>query len=208
MRLLVLFFLFLASIAQAQYFGEEHWHQGAAILESGDTLRGLMQYNTDTETLQIKNDASVQTLSARKLLAFQFPDKTLGIERLFYVLPYSKKAGYQVPIFFELLERGDAVSLLQREVLVIRTVSNRFGNPMNPIYTPLPTQQIRSVEPRFYFFYQNGKIKQFSGSKKDLSLVLPNYGAAMKKYIKDKNLNPKKIEDLIRIIRYYNEINK
>lgn len=208
MRLLYfLFFYTFASYTQAQYFAEEHWHQGGAIVESGDTLSGLLQYSTDTETVQIRGGGSTQTYSARKLLAFQFRDQQLGINRLFYVFPFAKVSGYQTPIFFELLERGNKITLLQREILTIRNVNNRpFGTPMNPIFSPMP-MQIRVVEPQFYFFYTDSKIKRFNGSRKQLGILLPNYGSTMKKYIKDKGYNPNRIEDLIQIIRYYNEIN-
>lgn len=208
MRLILFFCLicFVTNIVNAQYFAEEHWHQGGAILETGDTLQGLLQYSTETEILQVRSQNNVQTYSARKLLAFQFQDQQLGVNRLFYVFPFAKVSGYQTPIFFELLERGDLVTLLQREVLTVRNVNNRpFANPMNPIFTPIPTQ-VRVVEPRFYFFYQDGKIKRFTGSRKSLALLLPNYNAAMKKFVKDKGYNPNRIEDLIKIVRYYNEI--
>lgn len=210
MRLLFLLILCSwASCLQAQYFAEEHWHQGGAIIESGDTLNGMLQYNTDTEVLQMRSGVGTQTYSARKLLAFQFRDQQLGINRLFYIFPYSKGAGYQTPTFFELLERGNKVTLLQREILVIRNVNNRpFWNPvsMGPVFSPMPTQ-MRVVEPQFYFFYAEGKIKRFTGSRKQLAILLPNYGNAMKKYVKDKGYNPNRIEDLIQIIRHYNTIN-
>jgi hypothetical protein len=200
-------FFCVFGFAKAQYFAEEHWHQGYAIVESGDTLQGFVQYNTETEILQIRGASNVQTYSARKLLAFQFQDQQLGINRLFYIFPFPKVSDYPTPIFFELLERGNSITLLQREVLVIRNVNNRpFWNPTG-IFTPLPTQ-IRSVEPNFYFFYAStGKIKRFNGSRKQLASLLPNYGATMKKYIKDKGYNPKRIEDMIQIIRYYNQQN-
>ena len=142
----------------------------------------------------------------RRRHSFQFQDQQLGINRLFYIFPFAKVSGYQTPIFFELVERGDLVTLLQRETLTIRNTNNRvFSNPMNPIFSPMPVQ-IRVVEPQFYFFYQNGKIKRFNGSRKNLPLLLPNYNAAMKKFVKDNSYNPKHMEDLIKIIRYYNEI--
>jgi len=203
--ILLLVSLAVCSIAHAQYFAEEHWHQGNAIMESGDTLQGTLQYSTETETLQIRSNTQVQTYSARKLLAFQFQDQQLGINRLFYIFPFSKASGYQTPVFFELVERGDAVTLLQREVLTIRTINNRtFMNPMNPIFTPIPTQ-IRVVEASFYFFYASGRVKRFNGSRKNLALMLPNYSSSMKKYVKDKGYNPNRTDDLIKIIRYYNE---
>jgi hypothetical protein len=201
-------FLSLAMPAStfAQYFAEEHWHQGFAIVESGDTLQGLLQYNTDTETLQVRGASSVQTYSSRKLLAFQFQDSQLNINRLFYVFPFPKVSEYPTPIFFELLERGKAVTLLQREMLVVRTINNRpfWGAPT--VFTPVPVQ-VRHVEPIFYFFYESGKVKRFNGSRKQLASLLPNYNSSLKKYIKDKGLNPKRIDDLIQIIRYYNEQN-
>ncbi len=200
-------FCVVATSGQAQYFAEEHWHQGNAIVESGDTLSGALQYSTDTETIQIRGANNVQTYSARKLLAFQFHDKQLAINRLFYVFPYAKVSGYQTPVFFELLERGNKVTLLQREILVIRTNTNRpFLNPMGPVFNPMPVQ-IRTVEPQFYFFYADGKIKRFKGSHKQLSLLLPNYGTAMKKFVKEKGYNPQRIDDLMLIIRQYNTLN-
>lgn len=190
-------FLFLLSIgasAYAQEFSFEHWHTGYLIVEGGDTLKGQIKYNLQTDLIQFQHENRVETYTARKVVFFEIFDVLSKDYRHFYSLPFASSGGYRAPTFFELLTEGK-MTLLARENLEYKTYSSfyYYGS-----YTRLVLVY------RYYLLQENGDIEEFQGKKNDWIYMMGNRGSDVQKYVKSNKLDFDDKKDLTKIIEYYN----
>ena len=85
---------------QQQKFAFEFWHEGKVVIEGGDTLRGQVQYNMQTELVQLQINNKLETLTPRKVVFFEIFDQTVNRYRQFYSLPFALTGQYKAPVFF------------------------------------------------------------------------------------------------------------
>lgn len=195
---LILIFGLLLREGRSQQWPFEFWHEGKMVLESGDTLKGLLKYDLQQDLLQYKSSQSTaEAFTARKVLFFEIFDNSVRKYRQFFSLPYALNGGYKAPVFFELLEEGK-MTLLSREAVEHRTVSNPYGFGS---FT-------RLVLVNYYFFLkENGHIEPFLGKKRsDLLDLMGKKSDKVHEYIKQNRLSIEEKYDLARIVDYYNSI--
>jgi len=197
-RFLLFCLLVIPAFSSAQKFPFEFWHEGKIILESGDTLKGMVKYNMQEDLVQLQTDRTVETYTSRKVLFFEIFDVTVKRYRQFYSLPYAVTGQYRAPVFFELLEEGK-MTLLSREALESRTYSSfyYYGS-----YTRLV------LVDKFFFMKENGTIAQFTGKKNDLIELMGTRGEQVAKFAKEKRLDFDKKYDVAQIVAYYNSLIK
>ena len=89
--LLGLFMLIaLSTVAIAQQFPSDLWHEGKIVLLEGDTLKGSIKYDLQQDLLQYSiADQRTTAYSARKVLFFEIYDATVRKYRQFYALPFT-----------------------------------------------------------------------------------------------------------------------
>lgn len=189
----------------AQRFAENYWHSGKVYVTGGDTIVGKLKFDLQNEIVQIEGNGGLKTLTARKVLAFEFYDRAEQKDRYFYALPFTKVANYQTPTFFELLKQDSPLSLLCRETLVTQTVI--ANNPWAVANPGIPVTQTY-VKNNFYFLNKAGKIKPFGGSKKDLLLLMEDKEKEMKEFLKDNRIRLDNKGDMAEIVVYYNSLKK
>lgn len=197
-RCWVLVFLFsIVRVSSAQQFPFEFWHEGKIVLESNDTLKGLVKYDLQNDLLQLKVKNQLQSYAARKVLFFEIFDQSAKRYRQFYSLPYSQNNTYNTPTFFELLTEGK-LTVLTREKLEYRTVSSSF---YYGTYT-------RLVLVHTYFLLKpNGKIEEVSNPKKnDWLALMETKEDEVKSFAKQNRLDFDNKYELTRIIEYYNSL--
>lgn len=177
-----------------QEFSFELWHKGYLIVEGGDTLRGLVKYNLQTDLIQLQAEGKVETYTARKVVFFEIFDTLEKDYRNFYSLPFAATGGYRAPTFFELLTEGK-MTLLAREQLEYKTVSSfyYYGS-----YTRLVLVY------HYFLLEENGNIAEFQGKKNDWIYAMGNYGDEVQKYVKGNKLDFDDKRDLTKIVEYYN----
>jgi hypothetical protein len=190
-------FLTLLSIgasAYAQDFSFDYWHTGYLIIEGGDTLKGQIKYNLQTDLIQFQHESRVETFTARKVVFFEIFDALSKDYRHFYSLPFASTGGYRAPTFFELLTEGK-LTLLARENLEYKTYSSfyYYGS-----YTRLVLVY------RYYLLQENGEIEEFQGKKNDWIYMMGNRGSDVQKYVKSNKLDFDDKKDLTKIVEYYN----
>lgn len=197
-KLLFLSLLLVASAASGQQFSFEYWHNGYCILEGGDTLKGQLKYNLQTDLLQVQANNRVETFTARKVVFFEIFDAMIKDYRMFYSLPYSSIGGYKAPVFFELLTEGK-MTLLSREALEYKTYSSfyYYGS-----YTRLVLVY------KYFLLEENGQIQEFVGKKNDWIYAMGNYGEQVQKYAKSNKLDFDERKDIKMIVEYYNSFFK
>jgi hypothetical protein len=188
----------LVSDARSQQWPFEFWHEGKAVLESGDTLTGQLKYDLQQDLLQHRNTQSTaEVFTARKVLFFEIFDNSVRKYRQFFSLPYALNGGYKAPVFFELLEEGK-MTLLAREAVEYRTFTNPYGFGS---FT-------RMVLVNYYFFLKdNGNIEPFLGKKRaDLLELMGKRKEQVQDFIKQNRLDIEDKYDLVQIIEYYNSL--
>ncbi len=205
MRKLFLLTMLLVSlhIAKAQQFSFELWHEGKAVLESGDTLRGILKYEQSQDykgdLLQVKIRGQLQSYSPRKILFFEIFDSSAKRYRQFYSLPYSENNTYKSPVFFELLCEGK-ITVLYREKLEYRTTSSPYA------YYGTTTRLV--LVNVYYLLKPDGTITDFTGRKSDWLRLMDGREKEVKGFAKDNRLEFDNKYELARIIEYYNSIVK
>ena len=100
------FFLLTSHFTYSQQFPSEIWHEGKAVLVSGDTIKGQIKYDFTNDLIQLNANGILRTFSARKLFYFEIFDELAGSYRYFYSLPFNMHSDYEVPILFEVLYEG------------------------------------------------------------------------------------------------------
>jgi hypothetical protein len=186
----------IALTVHAQQWPSELWHEGKILLESGDTLRGLVKYDMQQDLIQFNNNKSIEAFTARKVLFFEIFDQTINQYRQIYSLPFTTANGYKTPIFFELLSEGK-LTLLARESIEYRTYSSPyyFGsyNRLVLVY-------------RFYFLNEKGVITEFKGKKSDLLDMMGKYAKEVENFMRVNKLNIDDRHGFTKVIAYYNSL--
>lgn len=195
---LTLLFAAACTFAFAQRnWPSELWHDGKLVLVEGDTLKGLLKYDFQLNTVQYAvGNGKAEIYHAKKVLFFEIFDETAHRYRKFFVLPYSNASNYKAPIFFELLEEGK-ITLLSREFLEYKTFNSAF-------YAGSYTRLVLTYH--YYLLNEDGSIEDFRGNRNDLIGLMGNKGKAVEKYIKANRLDFEEKYDMARIVAYYNSL--
>lgn len=179
----------------AQEFAYEYWHDGKIVLETGDTLKGKVKYNLQTDLLQLEEANRIETFTSRKVVFFEIFDVTIKRYRQFYSLPYTTSAQYKAPVFFELLEEGK-ITLLSREALEYRTYSSFYYGSYSRLV----------MVDKYFYLKENGTIQEVGGKKSDLLDILEARREEIQKYIKANKLNLDNKYDAAKVVGYYNSL--
>lgn len=200
-KLILLLFLSASSwSARAQQFAFEYWHEGRIVLDTGDTLKGTIKYDMQTDLLQYQVENKNQSFSARNALFFEIFDATIKQYRQFYSLPYSMSGGgYKAPVFFELLTEGK-ITLLSREALEYRTYSSSF------YYYGTNTRLVMVY--KYFLLQENGAILEFIGKKNDWLDLMDKRADDVERYAKTNRFAFDDKYELVKIISYYNSFFK
>ncbi len=188
-----------AQIYQPQEkFAFEFWHEGKVVLDGGDTLKGKLQYNMQTELVQLQANQKLETLTPRKVVFFEIFDQTVNRYRQFYSLPFALTGQYKAPVFFELLTEGK-LTLLSREKLEYKTYSSFY---VYGTYTRLVLTNL------YYLLKENGTIQEFIGKRNDFYELMGSKKDEVEKYAKANRLDFANKYNVVRIIEYYNSLIK
>lgn len=199
MRYLILAgFLFGILSAKAQKFSSEVFHEGYLVSSEQDTIRGQIKYDMETNIVQLIRNNVVKTYSSHNLFYFEIYDQIQNNYRQFYSIPYNVEYNYKIPIIFEVVYEGP-LSLLAREAIVQQTVNSGYGYSMGSFVQTILKQT-------FFFLDKKGNIKQFSGKKADLLMIMRDKSSKVKDFIKKNHLRVDDLKDLIRITAYYNAL--
>lgn len=192
------FILFVGTV-HAQKWAFELWHDGKIVLESGDTLKGLVKYDMAQDLVQYNNrSGSVEVYTARKVLFVEIFDTTINQYRQFFSLPFSATGNYRAPVFFELLSEG-RLTLLTRENLEYRTYNS-------PYYFGSYTRLVLIY--KFYILQEKGVITEFIGKKVDLFNLMGKRSSEVEDYMKVNKLKIEDRDDFAKIVTYYNSLFK
>lgn len=200
-RIIFAFLLSFYSFSNyGQQFPSQIWHDGKIVLIEGDTLVGQIKYSQETDIVEYTRD-NIKTgiaLSAKKVLYFEIFDRMVNRYREFYALPYAINSDYETPLMFEVIFSGQPVTVLSREKIEYRVVNNPYTiagsySRMELVYT-------------YFFINKEGRIRRYSGNRKDLVWLLRDKSSEIKKYMKTNRIKPERRADIIRVVAYYNTL--
>lgn len=195
-------FLCISALAQAQ-LPNEMWHPGRVVIQPNDTLKGKVQYDFKTNTVLVDlGNGIIKTFSSQKVLYFDFNCQYFNRYRYFYVIPYSLRGAYKVPVFFEILSEGP-LTLMAREYVMMENYDPSF-------YSVYRTNRMGYTRERLTYDYflltSDGEIGRFEEKRSDLLPYFGKHSHELKKYIKKNKLKVTKQADLVRTVNYYNEL--
>ena len=183
----------------AQKFPSEFWHEGKVVLETGDTLKGSIKYDLQSDLIQFSTGTTLDLFTARKLTFFEIFDQTSKRYRQFYSIPYTTSGAYKAPVFFELLTEGK-MTLLCRESLEYRTTSSSF-------YSYGTSSRLVLVY-NYFLLNDSGNIEPFVGKRNDLVALMGNKGPLVEKYMKANKLDLTDRSEFVQVVMYYNSLSK
>lgn len=170
-------------------------------LKDGDTLSAPGFVDVANDILQIQRDG-LKTYSAAQLYMVRVHYPGQAYRKVYYVFPYSAISDYKKPKLFEMLFSGKYVSLMCREVLITEMTPVFDAFTHNTFF--MPRQRISE---EYYLMWEDGeKIRRYSGSKKELIVMLRDKQSELKRYIKENKLKLNRRADLIKIIEQYNKL--
>ena len=167
------------------------------VLETGDTLKGKIKYDINTDIIQLDQSNRLQSFTARKLIYYEIWDATTSRYRQFYSIPFSAMGGYKTPVFFELLSEGK-LTLLAREALEYKTTSTGYYN-----YGSI-TRQV--LVDKYFILNDKGHVEEFSGKKNDLLDLMSKRDDEVKRFIKSNRIDLEYKYDMARVFTYYNSL--
>lgn len=192
-------FTVLAQVAvRAQQFPFDFWHDGKVVLESNDTIRGKIKYDPQNDLLQLEVNSKFETLTSRKVLFYEIFDRSLNNFRQFFALPYSAVGGYRTPMFFELLTEGK-ITLLSRETLEYRNTSTGYF---------YGTVSRLVLVYKYFLLKEDGSITAIDGTKNQFIDLMGSNADEVRKFMKTNRLGLERRPDIVRVIAYYNSLQR
>lgn len=211
--LYILVFSLVGTLLQAQEFPSKVFHRGEALMFDGSLKKGMIKYDLEADAILLQDSTKegIETISAINLKAFRLLPTQNKPSRLFYVLPFQNETGYNRPKIFEVLLE-DKFSLVAREYIVVRSrpVNSSFVrmSRFDPFYSPHLDDMYRQAYLSYYLYLVSpeGKVVELGSKKKDILSVFDGYYNELNSYVKDENLKMGSLDDVLQLIKYYNEL--
>lgn len=199
------FYLFFAeSKANAQQLSRDFWHDGEVNLFSGETLKGKIKYDLDTDNIQLQYNNTIKSFSAFQVESFQFFDEVLKMPRAFYALPYKKSGNYESPTFFELFAEG-YLTLLNREIITYRMMypTGFWGWG----YRPWMGTSVPVLDDSYYvLLMKEEKVVKLVDTKKDILALMQDKAREVEGFVAANRIRFDRREDLVRLFDFYNSM--
>ncbi len=186
-------------------FPSEGWHKGTVFLNDGKELSGIIKYDLESDLIHLKLNEQKQILAANQFARFSIFQRDIKKQREFISIPFVNKTGYKRPKLFEAIHySGRGIALLGREFLHISSgvrrdqparMKFRWGRP-----------QIESVKYEFYLLREKNEVVLLRGGRKSIANAFGQYQEELKKFIKKNRLETDLLEDIVRLVEYYNSL--
>lgn len=213
----------------------EDWCDGSIMTSQGTELKGLVKYNDKTGILSYHDGENSRAFSPRTAAGFEFYDRSLEKQRVFYTLEYAEEQeGSNKQFFFELIRDYKTFAVLSK---VDRIEIEQKTGMANPVHTSTgvagPTTWVEvsqketifimsvdgSIEPYLQFVDMhdnraNVLLQEKDPKKRGKVLdedVLAKYIGEphfkqLQHFARENNLKFRKKEDFLRILTYYDAI--
>lgn len=221
MRTILIFYLFLTTVTTAQV--DENFNVTEELLDHSQnitsidlrdkSLKGSMyvndeflpaklntnntiysaNYNAYQDEMVIKNKNKLFTVAKANGNTVTF----IGTDKKYTVFDHNGKPGF----FVELYKGGKALLLLKERIKYYEAVEAKTG------YDEYRPPTLKRENDKLYIGFTDKSTTEVPNRKKDIFNIFKGSEKEVEKYAKNEKLNPKKQEDLIKLVEYYNGLN-
>ncbi|PIY07536.1 MAG: hypothetical protein COZ18_16935 [Flexibacter sp. CG_4_10_14_3_um_filter_32_15] len=195
----------IVGTVMAQNFSKEYWHKGEVYLFTEESIKGSIRYDLDQNNITIRTpDNKLRSYNASQVEQFWIEDELQKRVRYFYALPQVTKDDYRVLYFFELLTEGK-ITLLCRENFVVKQ-AGYYSPYMWGGWTNGGSYVVQEDD---YFLLNNeGNVVDVEEDREAIMNLFGKKKEVMELYLIDHDNKLRSREDLLKLIRYYNEVYK
>lgn len=164
---------------------------------SNDEKIYLMRYNAFKDEMEINKDDKLYFLPK----VMDYTVTFINNNKVYQIFTDTDKDSSNKDGFFVVLFKGDNISLLLKEKIIIST-------KVDPIlgYDQKNPPKLKRLKDELYIGYKNNTIREFPRRKKDILKLFSTKSNEIKSYAKKNNLNLKNKKDLIKIFAYYDSL--
>ncbi len=184
----------LTPLEQQQFLNPD-WQQGSVILADSSKINDLqLRYNLATKEIQFLNDDEIYAIALNNKI-----NRVVIANRNFLYSGF-KYEDIRDGDFFEILVDGKCRLLLRRTAKFIKAQkAEAYKQPEPAKYEIIETYYLKKGEnPALYMRTRKKSVLEMLSVKE----------TEIKKYIKSERLRVSRQEDLVKLITYYNKINK
>jgi hypothetical protein len=170
-----------------------------------ESIKGSISYDLDQNNITVRTtDNKLRSYNASQVEQFWIEDELQKRVRYFYALPQITKDDYRVLYFFELLTEGK-ITLLCRENFVVRQTG--YYSPY--MWGGWANGGSYVVQEDDYFLLNNeGNVVDVEEDREAIMNLFGKKKEVMELYLIDHDNKLRSREDLLKMIRYYNEVYK
>lgn len=189
----------------AQNFSKEYWHKGEVYLFTEESVKGSIRYDLDQNNITIRtSDNKLRSYNASQVEQFWIEDELQKRVRYFYALPQITKGDYRVLYFFELLTEGK-ITLLNRENFVVKQ-AGYYSPYMWGGWTNGGSYVVQ--EDDYFLLNKEGNVVDVEEDREAIMNLFGKKKEVMELYLIDHDNKLRNRDDLLKLIRYYNEVYK
>jgi hypothetical protein len=169
------------------------WHEGFAVLNNGDTIRGLLQFTRKVSEglLQVQKQNTVEVLTVKDVRYFSFFDEHTKSERKFYTLSFQPESGKRPhEIFIEYIYGNEKVWIMNHKMLGFSKKIFQFN----------PFGKRTVVNQRYLLNHESGELLPMS--KENILSLMPVERREVLSYIQSNGLRLKTVEDFINLLDF------
>jgi hypothetical protein len=233
-RFLFVILILSASASKAQDLannssGDIEWGEGTVMLTDNTEIKGLLRFNEKREILAFERGRDSRSLTARKVIGFEYYDSRTEKQRVYFSFPYhNTDTGEDTFGFFEVLRQYNNFSVLTRKAPATvrkKQITAKAPNT-DPLYHPIWNQDAIILEQLETIFLMNdsGSLtafleitqKEVERSMLDRSVVksklidkkllrnfVGGYYDQLLTYAKEQDWQLDNKEDLLQLLDYY-----
>lgn len=189
----------------AQDFEAGVWYEGEVMLNSKAQEKGLIKFDFEDNSIQVKNRNKIQTLFANQFISFSVYESLSDIRRVFFVIPYAENNGYKRPQIFELLFNGK-ISLVARSTPLYSPTTYPINKRLE-IYKDFDASTITQyVSYELFLVDDDGNVQRLKRNKKAVINAFPDNKDSLARFIKEKKVVVSRPLEMLELVSYYNEL--
>ncbi|WP_130284720.1 hypothetical protein [Aquimarina brevivitae] len=167
-------------------------YQGATVVaEKTGTFKVPVRYNIFNDAIECEDGSQLYELAKTPTTHVRIGDD------YFYYCKFKSERGFNKEGYYVLVELTDFYRVYKKYELDVTEAKAMDANT--------GAAQIAKIETReTYFLEENGTIVELPTNKKDLLAVFSDKEEALKEYMKEERIKPKKEEDLLKFVAKYN----
>jgi len=163
---------------------------------AGNNTIYSMRFNAYQDEMEVSKDGEEYSLQKK----INFPVTFISDNKTYEVYNYLDNKTEKLGFFIVLFKNENIALLLKEKIKYIPEIKAKTGYDK---YQPPSLVRSKDI---LYLGYKNNTTTELPKNKKEFYILFAKNSENIKKYVKDKNLSIKDVEDLIKIFEFYNTL--